>query len=882
MSTFGADLEFKLLGNKKKEVDPGASVNVLVSVTNNSDTDKDFRIQLTAKDGGWKLITDYSAISIEKKSKLNKVVGILIPNNFQAGDYSIELEAFENPGNVSIGKATVPLFVKSHFELQVEKQRSAQYLFAGDTLGVHFSVRNLSNQEVPVLITSINGQDSKQKVIHIAKDSIFYTSIPVLISKDIQNYTQQSVILSAKIENMPETEQSLYHSFDVFPSDDVKFDAYNRYPIRISGMGVTSNRYGRREYSTMYDVYGSGFFDETGRRKLDFHLRGPDRTGNPLFGLNDEYSMMYSSKHLELVGGDYNFSLSDLTESSRNGRGVKLQYSGKNWSVGSYYNIPRYYPLIKNVYTAYANYYFNPKNKLSVGFLAKTDTTQKSVQLLTVSGANTLLKWFTTDYEVSFGSNQNMLKKAYRGFVQFHLTNFSSFFSMMYADPEFPGFVTNSRRIYSGLFYNLNKISIGMNYDVNDMFLAVDTLFANAPFSNNISLSVGYRIHPMHSISFGIYSSSQKDRSATPLFNYSKYNGRMNMQSRFGPFSLSFQGELGKIQNFLGVNSGDLTNFYSSSLSMNYELTSKLFASGYVNYQGGKQYRVTGYDQFYYGGSLIAVLENKLSASLTYNSNYELKDYTTDRSLLSAQVHGEINRHNSISLGVNYNLVKNTLNTKELSAQLRYTYTLNLPVSKKKNIGSLKGRIINQGVETVQGVRLSLNGPMTITDKDGYFRFPAAKVGTFVLGTDESSYGLNAIPVVQGPYYVTIESGKVTNFEFAMTKSATVSGRLVIQEDERSGKKGFYPIKENIDKLIIEASNGKETFRILSNQDGTFRFEDLRPGDWNIKVYPNGIPQGYQLVTDQFKVTLIPDEDKKVDVIIQKKIRQIRFQSKIN
>jgi len=268
-----------------------------------------------------------------------------------------------------------------------------------------------------------------------------------------------------------------------------------------------------------------------------------------------------------------------------------------------------------------------------------------------------------------------------------------------------------------------------------------------------------------------------------------------------------------------------------------------------------------------------------LSASLTYNSNYQLKDYTTDRSLLSMQVHGQISRQHSVSLGVNYNLVKNTLNTKELSMQFRYTYTLNLPISKKKNIGSLTGKIINQGVESVQGVRVSLNGPMTITDKDGAFKFPMAKVGTFMLGTDESSYGLNAIPVEPGPYYVTIEPGKVTNFEFAMTKSARVIGRLVIQEDERTGKKGFYPIKESIDKLIIEANNGKETFRILSDRDGTFSFEDLRPGDWNIKIYPNGIPQGYQLIKDQFKVSLTSDKIEKIDVIIQKKIRQIRFQS---
>jgi hypothetical protein len=312
---------------------------------------------------------------------------------------------------------------------------------------------------------------------------------------------------------------------------------------------------------------------------------------------------------------------------------------------------------------------------------------------------------------------------------------------------------------------------------------------------------------------------------------------------------------------------------------MNYEFNKTFSANGFVNYQGGQQYMITGYDRFYWGSSVAADVAEKFSLSLHYNSNYELKDYSTDRSLLSLQMQCKINPRNDISLGANYNLVKNTLDTKEFSLQLRYTYTINVPVSRKKDIGSLTGKIVNHGIESVGGIRMNLNGIITITDKEGNFKFPMVKVGTYMLGTDESSFGLNAITEIPGPYFVTIESGKIAHFEFAMTKSARIEGRLVIQEDERSGKKGFYPIKEEIDRLILEASDSTETYRILSERDGTFRFEDLRPGNWLIKVYPNGIPQGYRLVTDKFNVSLLSGKEEKLDVIIQKKIRQIKFQS---
>jgi len=323
-----------------------------------------------------------------------------------------------------------------------------------------------------------------------------------------------------------------------------------------------------------------------------------------------------------------------------------------------------------------------------------------------------------------------------------------------------------------------------------------------------------------------------------------------------------------------------LTNFYNGTFNIHYLFNKTISASGFVKYQGGKQYKITGYDRFYYGGSFMTNLKEKLSVSLQYNSNYQLKDYSRDRSLLSLQMQSQFSTRHEISFGVNYNLARNTLNTKEFSLQMRYAYLINVPISKKKDIGSLTGKIINHGVENVGGLRLNLNGIITITDKNGLFKFPVVKVGKYILTADESSFGLNTITEVQGPYWVTIEPGKNTNFDLAMTKAARIEGRLVIQEDERSGVKGFYPIKEDIDKLIIEATNGKETFRILTENDGSFHFEDLRPGDWQIKAYPNGLPQGYQLVSGQIKLSLDPGKVGKVDVIIQKVVRQIKIQNK--
>jgi hypothetical protein len=243
-------------------------------------------------------------------------------------------------------------------------------------------------------------------------------------------------------------------------------------------------------------------------------------------------------------------------------------------------------------------------------------------------------------------------------------------------------------------------------------------------------------------------------------------------------------------------------------------------------------------------------------------------------------MHQQLNRNHEFQFSTNYNLVKNSLNKKELSIQFRYTCTINIPLSKKKDIGTLTGKIINNGVAHVDGIMINLDGNIAISDKKGNFEFPAVKVGTYTLALNESNIGLNAIAEVAGPYRVTIEPGRVTKFEISLTRSARIQGSLVIREDETNNQKGYYPIKEDIENLIIEASNGVEIFRVMTDRDGNFSFEDLRPGNWHVKIYPNGIPPGYQLDNDQFDLNLTSGKEEKLNVVVHKKSREIKLQKK--
>lgn len=872
-----AKLDIRLLSDTRKEMAPGSTSNILIMFTNNTDTISELDLKLNMHDNNWRQIMDYSSIRIEKKSSVSKIISIKVPEKTAAGDYSMSWEAFEKPGNEIIGKVDIPIRVVPNYEIRVVKQNVPGYLQSGDTLGVAFLIQNLSNTPVSVTTTIINGQKPEIRRLRIPKDSSVLTSVSVHTAKNLDYYSHQSVTLSAVVTDKPDISSIGTYWFDIIPSQDVKFDGYNRLPVKISGFFASSNRLDKRHYAFLYDIRGGGSLHEDENKRLDFHFRGPDRRGDPILGTNDEYNMSYRTQKMGIYLGDHNYNLSDLTESSRIGRGVRLHYNLSKLSVGTFFHVPRYYPGIKHTLSVFASYKPNEKYRFSTGYLAKADTMKNTAGLLTFSGSLRPFAWFNSSFEVAMGMYRNHLTKAYSGAININRSFFSSHATVKYADPDFPGYLTNSLVISSGIKLNRKKLSVSGNFDLNSSNLALDTLYANAPYSKNLFFTTIYRMSPANSIGISANSTFLQDRGVKHLFNYNKYFGRVFLESKIWHFNVNVYGDYGKIANLLEESNNNVTDFYSGNVLLKYTLNEIFSLRGFVNYQGGKQYLITGFNRYYYGGSLQVNLK-KTYISFDYQSDYELKDYFRDRSLLSLQAHHQLNPNHEIELSTNYTLIKNSLSTKELSIQVRYVYTLNMPISKKKNLGSLKGKVTSRGSEKTEGIMFTIGGKKTMTDKDGNFKFPILKTGTYDLTMDESSFDLNTIAATPGPYRVTIVPGKEIPFELELTKAARIDGRLTIKEDENNSHKGYYPIKEEIDKLIIEASSDTEVFRVYTTSDGTFSFNDLRPGSWNIKIYPNGIPSGYKLEKDQFTFQLTSGKIETMEVVLQKKNREIKIQ----
>jgi hypothetical protein len=213
---------------------------------------------------------------------------------------------------------------------------------------------------------------------------------------------------------------------------------------------------------------------------------------------------------------------------------------------------------------------------------------------------------------------------------------------------------------------------------------------------------------------------------------------------------------------------------------------------------------------------------------------------------------------------------------KDFSISLRYTVGINVPIRKIAEFGEVSGVIKNAGAEKIEGVRLFCNGHTAVTDKLGAFIFRNLKPGKYFLLIDQTSIGLHDIPDVKQPIEIQVLEGQ-NEFSFGMCRSASITGHVDLKLENMQ----FYEhsADEDIGKenIIVEVTNGGETIRKYARLDSNFVFDNLRPGEWNVRVYRNGLSNNFQVETNAYSLVLKSGETEKIKILVIRKSREIKF-----
>lgn len=261
------------------------------------------------------------------------------------------------------------------------------------------------------------------------------------------------------------------------------------------------------------------------------------------------------------------------------------------------------------------------------------------------------------------------------------------------------------------------------------------------------------------------------------------------------------------------------------------------------------------------------------------------EEYFRDRNLFEVLFHQQLFPGSELDLSGRYSLQRGELGNKDFIFSLRYTLRLNVPVQKTAEYTSLSGNISNLGVKKTEGIRLMLGNHLSITDKDGNYLFKNVVPGDYFLEIDRSTAGINDISTISLPASLHL-NGKENTFNFGLTTASTIKGSIELSENDDKDQFTFahyQPKTENKKRqsIIIEASNGEQTYRKIAFIGETFDFMYLRPGEWKIKLYRNGLDKRYKIATDTFQYSLKPSETQSVAIHIVKQQSEIKYQQEM-
>ena len=219
-----------------------------------------------------------------------------------------------------------------------------------------------------------------------------------------------------------------------------------------------------------------------------------------------------------------------------------------------------------------------------------------------------------------------------------------------------------------------------------------------------------------------------------------------------------------------------------------------------------------------------------------------------------------------------------------LAFNLNLTFDLLIPFIVTK--GQLEGHAFvdinangqyDTGETGIPDLLLTLTGTQALSGAQGEFLFTPLPPGDYSLRILNLPW--DYVPLGSMPISVRLEAGVVEQVELPVVKGSMITGRVaVFSEEQREGLflegSGREPSAygEGLSNVSLRLTSDEETFLQVTDRDGHFQFDRLRPGHWILEVYSDQLPQFHRLEKDVFESDLKQGEQ--ADILVKVFVKQ--------
>lgn len=877
----------EVFADNKDNLRPGTTTSISFILENPDSGIKIYDLQISSSSPLIIPVIKAGSVEIPGSGKNVYIVPLKVAAETPQGYYSVSLKGREKNTGERLEKHT-EFTVSGRRQITVTTLNAPEFVKAGEIITVAFLLKNNGNVTENLMLESKNAVIDQAAALVLPAGEEKIIKVMKNTSPDLQKNEFQNINLSVYDGGNPKESQSAYSSINVIAVNPVEEDLFHRLPVAASVSFIGMQNRGEYQNGFQGEIYGKGSLDKDQKNLVEFRAV----TKNPIefnsFTPYEEYFVNYKRNNLLVHLGDKNYSSSFLTEYARYGRGVEIRVDAKKFSFGGFYNHPRFFRDIKDEFNGYSKYKIAKESEITAGYLYKIPGPENEglhlpnfrpdsdTHLPYVTGKFKLNKNIEVSGEASYSQTAKTYGNALMLQTIFSFNKINSNLMYMRTSPEYAGYFNNTSTFNGNFHYQIfNKVNIMANYVHDAKNFQRDTLFLAAPYRKYLQYGIQYR-YAKHG-SLMLYNGFQRyeDRLMPKEFDYEEKFFRFSLDQQLGIFQINLQGQFGKTDNHLLGFSGN-SGFYTATVSFEKFRTS---FNLYGSYAVTSRYQLPNQKQVYYGARILSRFSDKTSFSLFYQNNYMPEDYFADRNLFELLFHQQIVPGHEFDLSGRYALQRGELGNKDFIFSLRYTLRLNIPIQKKAEYTSLYGNISNLGVKKVEGIRLMLGSHLSVTDRHGNFVFKNIVPGDYLLEIDRSTTYINDIANITLPAALHLD-GKENIFNFGLTEAATIHGQIEYSE---TGPASFVRVaaakdKKKKENLIVEASDGELTYRKMVALGAYFDFTYLRPGEWRLKVYRNGLDKKYKIPIEHYDFRLQPAEAKKIIFNVVKQQTEVRYQ----
>lgn len=858
--------------NQLELLEPGNSYTIVFEISNKSLQEYTLESQLIVPNE-FNVFQAKKNMILKPNSKKNVMFTFGVSRQCEANSYPIILKIAQN--DVLIIEKKIILDVAKLYSVSIDVLKFPDYLRLEKNYNCEYIVTNNGNSTEKIAFESTNSFKIAPLFATIKPDSSVvvkvYQNVPRLSHKSIALNTLRARILSK------DTLFSNQTTIDIFPNTNEKPDLYHRFPIAISST-YNSLKGADTINAIKYQLEGNGYVDLKNKHYVGFNYSGPSKKAFERFGEYEQYNILYRTNNFETNLGDVNFSFSNITETSRYGKGGILFYKLGKIATSLFYIEPRFTNQIKESYGGKLNYSVTDRTNLQFGLIKRllNENQDEFNSTIYSASANYLGNKFKLNSEIALENNYKTYGFGYSLESSLALKKLQIESSWQHTDKKYLGYLRNSNQLNASIQYKILKmISVSIQAFQSSINPVKDTInYSSSPIINRYQANLNFYINKRNNLKIGGFINSSEDRFLPKKFDYEEklvsltYSNYLpnahhfNWYTRYGTSVNNLSAGL-KSKNVWYSSaqySRYFTNYFEAGLTGDYQQTNKASAENEL------------IASFYYGGFVRLNYKNIIDLNVFYKSDYDADELADPKSYLEGRLTFNYRPYHQFSIAASQASLPINPNRKELMISATYKLNLNVPLSKDKTVGSLHGIVSSNEAINLAGILFQLDDQVAITNHKGEFNFYQLIPKTYTLSIKQSSLPSGKSIIEKLPQQIEVIPNREMPLKFTLGNTGSLAGRINVEQLDDLQSIQFI---KKLPKIVVKISNEHQEFLTKTNDSGNFEFKELVPGDWTVELFVNHLQNDFTFEVTRKIVTIESNKNNNIIFKASTKKREV-------